>query len=89
MTKSRIAVPSNRAAVRMCAVLIRAHRDGRIELGFQDQMRCREGLTTDRLMWPTRAVLAKLWREHNGWDLAIVSDQTEGIPDHVRAELSA
>ena len=89
MTDPRPTIPSNRAAVRMCAVLFRAHREERIELAFQDVQRCREGVTSNRLQWPTRVVLAKLWRKHNGWDLAVAAKQTERIPDHVRAELSA
>ena len=89
MTDLRHIIPSNRAAVRMCAVLIRAHREERIELAFQDVQRCRGGITTNTLQWPTRVVLSKLWQKHNGWDLAVAAQQTERIPDHVRAELSA
>lgn len=89
MTVPRPTIPSNRASVRMCAVLIRAHREERIELAFPDVQRCLEGITTNRLQWPTRVVLARLWKTHNGWDLAIAAKQTERIPDHVRAELSA
>lgn len=89
MTEVCPPIPSNRASVRMCAVLLRAHREERIELAFPDVQRCRTGATSNRLQWPTRVVLARLWKKHNGWDLAVAAKQTERIPDHVRAELSA
>lgn len=89
MTEVRPPIPSNRASVRMCAVLLRAHREERIELACPDVQRCLGGITRNRLQWPTRVVVAKLWKAHNGWDLAVAANQTERIPDHVRAELSA
>ena len=82
-------IPSNRASVRMCAVLYRAHNEERIELEPPDVQRCRAGVMGSRLQWPTRVAVAKLWRKHNGWDLAVAANQTDRITDDVRAELSA
>ena len=89
MINARPPIPSNRASVRMCAVLLRAHREEHIELAFPDVQRCKEGVMGNRLQWPTRIVVAKLWKKHDGWGLAVAAKQTDRIPDHVRAELSA
>ena len=79
--------PTNRATVRICSVLLRAHREDRIALSHTDVTRCTEALQSRLLGWPIRKRLGALWDYHNGWQLAEQLGQVDRMPQPVREEL--
>lgn len=81
--------PSNRACVRICGILLIAHRQGRIELGYQDALRVREGCFSTRFHARTRALLGRLWTANGGVRLLEITGRTENVPSDIRDELGS
>lgn len=79
--------PSNRSCVRICALLLCAHRAGRIELPWLQLMRVRDGVLQTRYTAQSRRLLGRLWHTHGGLELARALDRYDRLPDDVRSEL--
>lgn len=81
--------PSNRATARLCAVLLRAHREERIQMSWGEALMCRDALTHGHIHTSRRRTMWKLWMKHGGLELARRTDQIDRIPAEMREELSA
>ena len=88
MTRGGQWLPSNRTAVRICTVLMRAHNDSMVDLKFNDVIMIREGVFQTRFTAETRAILARIWRQHGGLDLARRVDQYDRLPQDVIEDLN-
>ena len=80
--------PSNRACTRMCGVLLLAHRQGRIELTYQQALRVREGCFSTRFHSTSRTLIGRIWAANGGSKLLEITGKTDQVAPEVREELA-
>lgn len=76
-------IPSNRSTVRICSILLRAHRGDLVVLEFKDFVSVRDGMFRDKFPWYLRGHLGQLWRRYGSLDFARELDQYDRIPQDV------
>lgn len=67
--------PGTRAARRIAAILLAAHRRGTITMSGPNEIVCLDAAMKSKYTPGTRVVLGRLWRTHGGVDLLTTDDE--------------